>query len=448
MKKNKKKPNRSAKEANEIVPSLSLSVRNLGPIAEAENIEIKPLTILVGPNGSGKTYFATFIYSLHQSLKELAGRAEFVSFRYFRNEGQKKQSRARKAAGRDLMARGLRDFPADVFDRLISNLGASSLHRIARKNARPRHIAFEYKFQNLKAALLATPKNSMRRKNESKGEEGRPREKITQKTLDDWCSYDEHMKSFIYLPAGRAGLMNAATIVSASLPHLSGRMSRGEPHLNAIVASFLEKQTYLAAEAGRSQDDFEITRMSIRRGDDLEELFAAKSKNNSFVEELKEFESSLFNGHVSYSKGAKNQRGQLEFKKNQTSIPLSRSSSMVQELASFFLIIDRFCENGDTIIIDEPEAHLHPVAQKKMAEGLITLVDAGLKFIVTSHSPIFLEHLGNLTKKRPALAEKTAVYNFQLKNSSSKIRQIKFDLNLGYLSDEFADVYADLFNEF
>ena len=44
---------------------LELSVRNFGPIAEAD-IELRPLSVFVGPSNTGKSYLATLIYALHQ----------------------------------------------------------------------------------------------------------------------------------------------------------------------------------------------------------------------------------------------------------------------------------------------------------------------------------------------------------------------------------------------
>ena len=44
-----------------------LPLRISGPIAEA-NIDLRPLTVFVGPSNTGKTYFATLVYALHGIL--------------------------------------------------------------------------------------------------------------------------------------------------------------------------------------------------------------------------------------------------------------------------------------------------------------------------------------------------------------------------------------------
>ena len=45
--------------------NLELSVTNLGPIAKAE-IDLRPMTVFVGPSNTGKSYLAILIYALHR----------------------------------------------------------------------------------------------------------------------------------------------------------------------------------------------------------------------------------------------------------------------------------------------------------------------------------------------------------------------------------------------
>ena len=54
---------------------LELSVRNFGPIAEAD-IELRPLTVFVGPSNTGKSYLATLIYALHQFFGDSSERVK------------------------------------------------------------------------------------------------------------------------------------------------------------------------------------------------------------------------------------------------------------------------------------------------------------------------------------------------------------------------------------
>ena len=48
-------------------PKVEISVKNFGPIAEA-TIDLRPLTVFIGPSNTGKTYFSMLIYALHETF--------------------------------------------------------------------------------------------------------------------------------------------------------------------------------------------------------------------------------------------------------------------------------------------------------------------------------------------------------------------------------------------
>lgn len=53
-----------------------LSVTDFGPIAKAD-IELRPLTVFVGPSNTGKSYLAILIYALHKFFNELSIRRPY-----------------------------------------------------------------------------------------------------------------------------------------------------------------------------------------------------------------------------------------------------------------------------------------------------------------------------------------------------------------------------------
>ena len=46
---------------------LTISVKNFGPIAEG-SVDLKPLTIFVGPSNTGKSYMATAVYAVMRAM--------------------------------------------------------------------------------------------------------------------------------------------------------------------------------------------------------------------------------------------------------------------------------------------------------------------------------------------------------------------------------------------
>ena len=58
--------------------SLELTVTNFGPIAEAK-VELRPLTVFVGPSNTGKSYMAGLIYAMQRFFTNLSDEPEFGS---------------------------------------------------------------------------------------------------------------------------------------------------------------------------------------------------------------------------------------------------------------------------------------------------------------------------------------------------------------------------------
>ena len=70
---------RDSHSDSSIKMNLTLHVKNFGPVSDA-NIHMKPLTILVGPDSSGKSYIAMLIHALissHNVMPEFHTRDHF-----------------------------------------------------------------------------------------------------------------------------------------------------------------------------------------------------------------------------------------------------------------------------------------------------------------------------------------------------------------------------------
>lgn len=78
--------------------------------------------------------------------------------------------------------------------------------------------------------------------------------------------------------------------------------------------------------------------------------------------------------------------------------PIEGASAMVKTLAPLVVYLRYQAQPNQLIILDEPEMHLHPEAQAKMTEFLALLVHAGLRVLITTHSPYIVDHLTNLMK--------------------------------------------------
>lgn len=96
------------------------------------------------------------------------------------------------------------------------------------------------------------------------------------------------------------------------------------------------------------------------------------------------------------------------------------------------LILNKTLKDNGTIIFDEPEIHLHPEWQIKLAE-LIVLIqkEYGMHIVLTTHSPYFLYALEVFSTKY-GISEKTNYYYTQRKQGKITVENIGKNLEIIY----------------
>lgn len=89
-------------------------------------------------------------------------------------------------------------------------------------------------------------------------------------------------------------------------------------------------------------------------------------------------------------------RNEIDYVSNEVTIPISAAASSIKELAPLFLLLNKFNANGISLLIEEPESHLHPDMQRKVATILAGMVHEGGAVQVTTHSGYILNQLNLL----------------------------------------------------
>jgi hypothetical protein len=72
-------------------------------------------------------------------------------------------------------------------------------------------------------------------------------------------------------------------------------------------------------------------------------------------------------------------------------------SSVVTELTPLILALQRPIQPS-FLVIEEPEAHLHPRVQRILARVLVRLANRGGKLLISTHSDLFAQQVNNCLK--------------------------------------------------
>jgi predicted ATPase len=79
-------------------------------------------------------------------------------------------------------------------------------------------------------------------------------------------------------------------------------------------------------------------------------------------------------------------------------LSMDRVSSSIRSIVSlYFYIRDQGHQENQMLMIDEPEMNLHPKNQRAMARFLASLVNQGIKVMVSTHSDYLVRELNHLT---------------------------------------------------
>lgn len=77
-------------------------------------------------------------------------------------------------------------------------------------------------------------------------------------------------------------------------------------------------------------------------------------------------------------------------------MPISAAASSIKELAPLTLLLKKYSTSSLSLLFEEPEAHLHPKRQVKVADLVGCLVNLNCHMQITTHSDYFIKRLNNL----------------------------------------------------
>ncbi|WP_395600578.1 DUF3696 domain-containing protein [Pseudomonas sp. B19125] len=87
-----------------------------------------------------------------------------------------------------------------------------------------------------------------------------------------------------------------------------------------------------------------------------------------------------------------------------------------------------FAQPGHIVIVEEPESHLHPLAQRKLAELLAQVSkERNVQFIVETHSEHLFRRMQTLIAKQQITPKDAAMYFVERQGKSARMRPLELD---------------------
>ena len=479
----------------------SLSVRDFGPVARAE-VDLRPLTVFVGPSNTGKSYLAVLIYALHQCLAD--ERVEVPGFGYprftlrrtvhdieaseevwealekwaspgVRDERLKSLPESANALIRSVLERpdGLDGMVAAEIARCFGIEGLREIHRRPGRSDSlvEMRVPVADTLQEVRYGLQLRKTSAELRGSFDEFEMPAlfredpdipllwPFRPFLPDRTDEFKPYgqiliahlvEQQFRSMLrpicakahYLPADRTGIMHAHQVVVGTLVQSATtaglRPSTHVPTLSGVLADFLNALTEFGS------------------GDQRPKAVAGLAEA---------LESNVLGGAVRMDSSGTGYPAFFYRPSHWTDdLPLMRASSMVSELAPVVLYLRHVVRPGNVLIIEEPEAHLHPAMQTALARELARLVRSGIRIVMTTHSEWFLEQIGNLVRlsslpraKRKGIsgadvaldAEQVGAWLFKpsKRPQGSIVEEVELDPDTGLFATDYDSVSETLYNE-
>ena len=430
--------------------NLTLSVRNFGPIYSAE-VELRPLTVFVGPSNTGKSYLAILIYALHKFFNS----PRTMSLSLFHSRKSLLDNLEISEEDITSLLGGLKLIDSQMkIDRLIQNFPLpeelASLIRTLYSNVLPsddladeimrcfgideiRRLIRQGSQENAKVALISeTPSSPETEDNYNLLYKFAIEKETFSASISDSTPLQigrDAVESYLPVASkiemgfGRESRDNdkekflagmsifAKTLIEDLLEKAVSSFPMNQPayylpadrtgvmHAHKVVVGSLIQSASLAG----LRPEGALPELSGVLADFLEQLIGlggVSSRGKRLNENLTQrLEKEILSGSIRIENSV---TGYPVFSYQPTGwkedMQLMNTSSIVSELAPVVLYLRHVVSPGEVLIIEEPESHLHPGMQVAFIRHLAAAVRSGIRIIITTHSEWVLEELANLVR--------------------------------------------------
>ncbi len=459
--------------------NMTVDIRDFGPIAKA-SIVLKPLTIFSGPNNSGKSYAALLLHSIVSAYTSPRKR-DLPLFAYARRHNMRYVVNRDSIAKMSILINAGKDteIPMDTIETVAQEyLGSNTkivlkpeiernfsdandkLVRTGQKSFSVKFVVndeIEVRIHSKKNATVNCRKIPLKREMVFQ-DAGR------RKTLDMYGNSDKSSLISVDPNASQEdqSLDVILRIMDDVLKYMGSKLPSASYYLPAARSGILQGHRAItsgivsnAAYAG--VEGMTIPTMSGATSDFISSIIEMPPYTGPFSDIARSLEEKILDGKISHTTDAKTRFPTITYDHDNNTMSLHRTSSTVSELATLVLYLKHVVREGDLIILEEPEAHLHPEAQMVLAHHIVKMIRRGLNVLIMTHS-LFVQSLlsqflmsgkdNAVTSKKLGfdrddylLEDEVAPYTFMVSDKgSSTIKSTKFSADNGISLDEFVKV--------
>ena len=433
-------------------PSIRLEASNYGPIVDAK-VDLRPLTVFVGPSNTGKSYLAILIYALHRLFDRvsppspgmLAGYSPFhrsIFRQYIEQPDDNIDILSSWRMFEDWFAQlssltedvnTLVKLPGDLADIIRPHLHPTENWNEMMRRELARCFGREDPYwlirhgQDLEAKFSIASSDELEHSSTWKyeftlaGDKLNTTHSMAESTVLSMDSaLIEFLIQFTDLPDSRKlgdddPLMwkrvwkaFVADLTDSVGTTMVSPISHRAHYLPADRTGVMHShQTVVASMVSRAPlvglgPDLSIPNLSGVLADFLVQLLSLGSKHSHRTADRepgveKAIEDRILSGAIQTDRSDADYPS-FFFQPHgwKAQLPLMNSSSMVSEIAPIVLYLRQVVSIGDILIIEEPESHLQPAMQGELVRQLAAVVKSGVRIILTTHSEWVLEALANL----------------------------------------------------
>lgn len=402
---------------------MKIEIKNLGAVKEGQ-VKIKPLTVFIGPNNSGKTWTAYGVSSIFGPI------ALGHYSKYFLEESFEKKYPEIENLISNFFNKGNANLNIVHFFEQNFSFYFNDLAKLSPKWMNKFLGTENVSFENLSISICKEPcpEDSIKRllklsfnSELSPDKEEEPIVKVNKNEQDPLIYFYLSEKRKTELP--EKILINS--ILEIIFHYVHRALYYNVRYLPAERTGFIsllaseilgekqKKDLVLEENTGEKIDLLMpvpiikmINNLKIIQQPSKYNFVLKRRSNNKKLKKFQDlatlFETSILDGALEYegnhlNKGISNLCYRYHQNKD-VPLELQVASSTVKDLVPLSVYLKCLLHENELLVIDEPEMNLHPENQAKFMEFLVMLVNSGVSVMLTTHSPYMTNHLENLIK--------------------------------------------------